>query len=86
LHHALARTLPYSFLGVAGAPDDLSLGAVTQAWLTVSDERGAKVSGQYFCHQQLRRVHPAAGRVELQDALLACCARLTGVALPGAKG
>ena len=73
-------------MGGPGAPDDLSLGAVTQGWLAVSDEPGAKVSGQYFHHQQLRRVHPAAGRVELQDALLASCAELTGVALPGAKG
>jgi NAD(P)-dependent dehydrogenase (short-subunit alcohol dehydrogenase family) len=35
-------------MGGAGAPDDLAQGHVTQAWLAVSDERGALVSGGYF--------------------------------------
>ena len=69
-------------MGGPGAPDDLSLGAVTQAWLAVSDDAAAMVTGQYFFHRQPQRVHPAAHRVELQDKLLAYCADLTGVALP----
>jgi NAD(P)-dependent dehydrogenase (short-subunit alcohol dehydrogenase family) len=69
-------------MGGRGAPDDLTLGAVTQAWLAASDDREAKVTGQYFFHQQPRRVHPAVRRTELQDELLDYCASLTGVAIP----
>ncbi len=69
-------------MGGSGAPDDLALGAVTQAWLAVSDDREATVTGQYFYHQKLRAPHPAARHVELQEELLAYCAGLTGIDLP----
>jgi len=69
-------------MGGRSAPDDLSLGAVTQAWLAVSDDPAAKVTGQYFYHQSRRRVHAAARRTDFQDSLLAYCAELTGVPLP----
>jgi NAD(P)-dependent dehydrogenase (short-subunit alcohol dehydrogenase family) len=69
-------------MGGSGASDDLSLGPVTQAWLAVSDDPAATVSGQYFYHQKLRPVHPDARRSDLQDALLDYCAGLTGVTLP----
>jgi NAD(P)-dependent dehydrogenase (short-subunit alcohol dehydrogenase family) len=69
-------------MGGPGAPGDLSLGAVTQAWLAVSDDKAAKVSGQYFYHQKPHRVHPATRRTELQDELLTYCAGLTGTPLP----
>jgi NAD(P)-dependent dehydrogenase (short-subunit alcohol dehydrogenase family) len=69
-------------MGGAGAPGDLSLAPVTQAWLAVSDDPAAKVTGQYFYHQQRRRVNPAAQQTDLQDRLLAYCAELTGVTLP----
>jgi NAD(P)-dependent dehydrogenase (short-subunit alcohol dehydrogenase family) len=69
-------------MGGAGASDDLSLGPVTQAWLAVSDDPAAMVSGQYFYHQKLRPVHPDARRTDLQDALLDYCASLTNVTLP----
>jgi len=72
-------------MGGPGAPDDLSLGAVTQAWLAVSDEPAATISGQYFYHQQPRRVHAAARRAELQADLLGHCAELTGAPFPGAR-
>jgi len=70
-------------MGGSGAPDDLALGAVTQAWLAVSDDKAAKVTGEYFFHQKPRRVHQAARRTELQDELLDYCAGLTGTAIPG---
>jgi NAD(P)-dependent dehydrogenase (short-subunit alcohol dehydrogenase family) len=70
-------------MGGPGAPDDLAQGAVTQAWLAVSDDPAATVTGQYFRHQQRHPVHPAAQRVALQDELLAYCAGLTGTDLPG---
>ena len=69
-------------MGGAGAPDDLSLAPVTQAWLAVSDDPAAKVTGQYFYHQKPRRVNPAAERTDLQERLLAYCAEVTGVTLP----
>jgi NAD(P)-dependent dehydrogenase (short-subunit alcohol dehydrogenase family) len=69
-------------MGGPGAPDDLALGAVTQAWLAVSDDPAARVTGQYFYHQAPRQVHPEARNAELQEALLEYCAGLTGTALP----
>ena len=73
-------------MGGPGAPDDLSLGAVTQAWLAVSDDAAAKVTGQYFRHQKPHRVLPAVHRQDLQDALLDYCATVADTAFPGAAG
>jgi len=70
-------------MGGRGAPDDLKLGTVTQAWLAVSDDAEAVVTGRYFYHQRRERVNPAAERADLQDRLLGYCAELTGIALPG---
>jgi NAD(P)-dependent dehydrogenase (short-subunit alcohol dehydrogenase family) len=69
-------------MGGPGAPDDLSLAAVTQVWLAVSDDPAARVTGGYFYHQQPRAVHPAARLVVVQGGLLDRCAELTGVVLP----
>jgi NAD(P)-dependent dehydrogenase (short-subunit alcohol dehydrogenase family) len=71
-------------MGGPGAPDDLSLASVTQAWLTVSDDPAATVTGSYFYHQQPRPTHPAARSTALQDELLTRCANLTDVPLPEA--
>jgi NAD(P)-dependent dehydrogenase (short-subunit alcohol dehydrogenase family) len=70
-------------MGGPGAPDDLSLAAVAQAWLAVSYDRAAMVTGSYFYHQGPRDVHPAAHSAEVQDDLLDLCADLTGTVLPG---
>jgi NAD(P)-dependent dehydrogenase (short-subunit alcohol dehydrogenase family) len=69
-------------MGGAGAPDDLAVGATTQAWLAVSDDAEAAVSGRYFYHQRRQRMNPAAERADLQNRLLDYCAELTGVTLP----
>ena len=66
-------------MGGSGAPDSLALGHVTQAWLAVSEDAAARVTGGYFYHQKPRRVSAAASRVDLQDRLLDCCRDLTGV-------
>jgi NAD(P)-dependent dehydrogenase (short-subunit alcohol dehydrogenase family) len=68
-------------MGGPGAPDDLSLAPVTQAWLAVSSDAGALVTGGYFYHQRPRGTHPAAGNAGLQDRLLSYCAGLTSVTL-----
>ena len=46
-------------MGGPGAPDDLDQAHLTQAWLAVSDDPAATVSGAYFYHQARRAPHPA---------------------------
>jgi NAD(P)-dependent dehydrogenase (short-subunit alcohol dehydrogenase family) len=69
-------------MGGPGAPGNLTQGAVTQAWLAVSDEPGADASGEHFHHQRVQATHPDARSAERQDALLDYCAGLTGTPLP----
>jgi NAD(P)-dependent dehydrogenase (short-subunit alcohol dehydrogenase family) len=69
-------------MGGPGAPDDLSLAPVTQAWLAASEDPAARVTGRYFFHQRPREVHPAARDSAFQDRLLDYCASLIGVTLP----
>jgi hypothetical protein len=64
--------------GRPGAPDDLDLGADTQAWLAAGDDPAAAVTGRYLYHRRPEPAPPAAGDVAAQDALLAYCAELTG--------
>jgi NAD(P)-dependent dehydrogenase (short-subunit alcohol dehydrogenase family) len=93
LAFAVARRRPEAFvnavepgwvatkMGGRGAPDDLSLGGVTQAWLAVSDDPAAMVTAQSFFHQEHKETHPAASDPGLQDELLAYCERLSGIPL-----
>ena len=69
-------------MGGPGAPDDLSLAPVTQAWLAVSSEPAASVTGQHFFHQRTRGTPAVAHSAEAQDALFDYCAGLTGTPLP----
>jgi NAD(P)-dependent dehydrogenase (short-subunit alcohol dehydrogenase family) len=69
-------------MGGPGAPDELFLAPVTQAWLAVSDDPAATVTGGYFYHKQPRDFHPAARSIEVQEGLLDRCAGITGVVLP----
>ena len=69
-------------MGGPAAPDDMSQAPVTQAWLAVSDDPAATVTGRYFYHQRPRPTHPAASSPSVQDQLLAACAELSGVELP----
>jgi NAD(P)-dependent dehydrogenase (short-subunit alcohol dehydrogenase family) len=68
-------------MGGPQATDDLSAGPRTQAWLAVSDDAAARVSGEYFYHRRPRAPLPATRDVALQEKLLAECARLSGVTL-----
>ncbi|MDP9075952.1 MAG: SDR family NAD(P)-dependent oxidoreductase [Bacteroidota bacterium] len=68
-------------MGGPGAPDSLADGPKTQAWLAVSNDAEAMVSGKYFYHKKLRPFHPAAAYDETQEKFLAECARLSGVKL-----
>ncbi|HEY8545409.1 MAG TPA: SDR family NAD(P)-dependent oxidoreductase [Acidimicrobiales bacterium] len=69
-------------MGGPGAPDDLELGGDTQAWLAAGEGDAATITGAYLHHRQPQEAHPAASDPAVQDALLAACARLSGVALP----
>jgi NAD(P)-dependent dehydrogenase (short-subunit alcohol dehydrogenase family) len=68
-------------MGGAGAPDDLTLGYLTQTWLAVSDEPQARVSGGYWHHR--KQEQPAAEVTDpaFQDRLMAKLADLTGFTL-----
>jgi NAD(P)-dependent dehydrogenase (short-subunit alcohol dehydrogenase family) len=70
-------------MGGPGAPDDLEAGPVTQAWLAVSDDADARVTGQYFYHQEPIDPPSSALDTARQDALLEHCAGLTGTDLTG---
>ncbi len=72
-------------MGGPGAPDDLSLGPVTQAWLAASDAPAAATTAGYFYHQRPKEPHPATRDLGLQEELLARCAQLAGVDLPPAR-
>ena len=67
-------------MGGRGAPDDLSLGHVTQTWLAVSPETEARTSGGYWYHQRRQEPHPAVLDPAFHEQLLAALERLTGVA------
>jgi NAD(P)-dependent dehydrogenase (short-subunit alcohol dehydrogenase family) len=91
LAFAVARLRPEAFsnsvepgwvatrMGGPTAPDDLNQGPVTQAWLAAGDDLAANVTAHYFYHRQIRQPHPQARNPEVQNALVAACAALTGV-------
>jgi NAD(P)-dependent dehydrogenase (short-subunit alcohol dehydrogenase family) len=69
-------------MGGRSAPDDLSQGALTQAWLAVSQNRAALVTSGYFYHRGPREPAPVTRDEGVQAALLDYCAGLTGVTFP----
>ena len=71
-------------MGGKGAPDDLDQGHRTQAWLAVSDDPAARVTGDYFYHLALRKPIPETRDTASQDRLMEECARISGVELPSA--
>jgi len=68
-------------MGGPSAPDDLTLGHVTQEWLATSDDAEALTSGGYWYHQRREQPHPAVNDPRFQDLLLAELARATGTTL-----
>lgn len=69
-------------MGGAAAPVDIDTGQRTQAWLAVSNEPGAMISGRYW--HNLRPEQPADEVLDagFQDRLISLLQELTGVALP----
>jgi NAD(P)-dependent dehydrogenase (short-subunit alcohol dehydrogenase family) len=72
-------------MGGPNAPDDLDAAPRTQVWLATSNDAAARVSGRHFYHMQERKADPAASDPELQDRLLAECARITGIPFPASS-
>lgn|ERR1700728_602482 len=68
-------------MGGAGATDDLDSGHRTQVWLAVSDDAGAKVTGEYFYHLRRRAPIPVTRDIDRQEALIDACERFSGVDL-----
>ena len=66
-------------MGGPGAPNDLTKGYETQAWLAVSNDEKARVSGLYFHHKKETSHNPEADDVQLQDRFLSLCKEITGV-------
>jgi NAD(P)-dependent dehydrogenase (short-subunit alcohol dehydrogenase family) len=69
-------------MGGPGAPDDLEKGFQTQAWLAVSNDEQAKVSGFYFYHQKQKRPLPPANDIDVQEKFLSLCEQITGIHFP----
>ena len=70
-------------MGGAHATGDLDAAHRTQAWLAASDDPAAEVTGSYFFHMEPRKPNAAVHDPARQDMLLAACARISGVELPG---
>jgi len=70
-------------MGGPGAPDDMDQAHLTQAWLATSDDPEAQGTGGYFYHLKRTAPNPQAEDPLLQDRLIAICAEISGVALPG---
>lgn len=69
-------------MGGPSASDDLEEGHRTQAWLAVSDDPAAMVSGQYWHHHRQQTPAREVTDAGFQDQLVANLADLTGIALP----
>jgi len=69
-------------MGGPSAPDSLEKGYETQAWLAVSSDLRALVSGRYFHHQKEKYYLPEAGEVYIQDKFIALCEQISGIAFP----
>ncbi len=69
-------------MGGKGAPDNLEKGAETQAWLAVSNDKEAKVSGKYFHHMREKYFMPEASDPVLQEKFLDLCEQITGIGFP----
>jgi NAD(P)-dependent dehydrogenase (short-subunit alcohol dehydrogenase family) len=73
-------------MGGSGAPDDLDKGYETQAWLAVSEDKEAKVSGRYFYHQKEKIYLSAAGDASVQENFFLLCEGITGIRFPAGEG
>jgi NAD(P)-dependent dehydrogenase (short-subunit alcohol dehydrogenase family) len=69
-------------MGGRSAPDNLEKGAETQAWLAVSNDKEARVSGRYFFHMRQKPFRTEAADPLVQDKFFTLCEEITGVSFP----
>ncbi len=69
-------------MGGTDAPDDLVKGFETQAWLAVSNDKEAKVSGRYFFHKKESYYLPEADNSEVQEKFISICEQISGISFP----
>ncbi|MET9524941.1 hypothetical protein [Streptomyces coeruleorubidus] len=67
-------------MGGRGAPDDLTAGHETQAWLATHPDVTPSTGG-YWHHRQTRTPHPTSQDEQFQAQLIQALERHTGVAL-----
>jgi NAD(P)-dependent dehydrogenase (short-subunit alcohol dehydrogenase family) len=70
-------------MGGTDASDDMDQAHLTQTWLAAGDDPTAQGTGGYFYHLKPLAPNPQAEDPVLQDRLIAICAEISGVALPG---
>jgi NAD(P)-dependent dehydrogenase (short-subunit alcohol dehydrogenase family) len=68
-------------MGGRSAPDDLTMGYLTQTWLAVSEDPAAKVSGGYWYHRKQQKPAAAARDSDFQDRVLTMLADTTEVSM-----
>jgi len=68
-------------MGGASAPDDLTLGHLTQTWLAVGNDPAARVTGGYWHHRKQQKPAAEALDPDFQDRLTDKLAELTGISL-----
>jgi NAD(P)-dependent dehydrogenase (short-subunit alcohol dehydrogenase family) len=69
-------------MGGPNAPDDIQQGAETQAWLAVSNDKEAQVSGHYFFHKKEGHYLSQAGDINLQEKFLKLCEQISSIKFP----
>jgi len=69
-------------MGGPGASDNLDKGFQTQAWLAVSNDNDAKVSGYYFYHRKQDDYLHVADDIDVQENFLSMCERITNISFP----
>jgi NAD(P)-dependent dehydrogenase (short-subunit alcohol dehydrogenase family) len=69
-------------MGGPGASDDMKQAFRTQAWLAVSDDRAAAVTGGYFYHMKPREPKPETRAVAIQERFIETCRLFSGIELP----
>ena len=79
LCHAVDPGWARTRMGGASAPVDVETGARTQAWLAVSEDPAAKVTGRYWRHMREEQPAEQATDARFQDELLTRLSEMTGL-------
>ncbi|RXG11423.1 NAD(P)-dependent dehydrogenase (short-subunit alcohol dehydrogenase family) [Leeuwenhoekiella aestuarii] len=69
-------------MGGPHAPDDLEKATETQVWLSSSEEKEAKISGNFLYHKRPKSYLLAANDIQLQNRFMDYCESLTNIKLP----